>query len=457
MRRLVITLIVVLVVASSLAWWADHPGYVTITWETWRIDTSFAVLVFFAALLLAAGLALQALYHWAKRDLPFVGENRHLRRQRRGLDALNRAIVALAAGDGRAARKLVKKAQRLLPPQPMMRVVAAQAAKLSGDAETARKEFEALMEDEQAAFLGVRGLLVEAIAEGRERDAKKLAGKARELEPESAWAIKTQFDLQVRDAEWADARATLKAAKKARAFDPATVSRLNATLLYCEAKEADLANDKATALKLAAKALRAKKGFLPAALMTARLNREAGKTAKAARTLETAWAVEPHPELAAAYAALAPMETPTARLRRFKKLTRRAKDHPESLLQLAEAAIEADHLSEARGYLERALGKTGRARAYALMRALDEKRGASASVIEKWTAKEQAGRPEPMWVCDSCGAEARRWSLHCPSCRMFNTLSWQREKEAARKSAGEASDFLVMMPDSLKGEKKARG
>ena len=458
MRRLILYLVLALLAAAALAWWVDNPGAVTITWFSWQIDTSFAVLVFLIAFALALGLVIQWLYLWARREMPVIGENRHLRRQQRGLKILNRAIISLAAGDGREARKLALKAQKLLPPQPMMQVVAAQAAKLSGDTEAAKKEFKALMESPEAAFLGVRGLLVNAVAEGRTREARRLAEKAKDINPKSAWAIKTLFDLEVKATDWDQARATLDAGKKAKVFSPEEAKSLLATLYYCQAKEAELANDKKEARRLLSLSFRSSKDLLPAALMASRLDREAGKTRAAARVLENAWAVTPHPDLAEAYALLDAMETPAAAYARFKKLCKNNPYVTDSLLLLAEKAIEAENLEEAEKHLQRALEQTGRARAFALKARLEREKGATEKQVLKGEQKAEAGAPEPLWECANCGAETETWSLHCTTCRMFNTLLW-RDSETAAKSfeADEARDFLVMLPDPLAGGKDRGG
>ena len=47
--------------------------------------------------------------------------------------------------------------------------------------------------------------------------------------------------------------------------------------------------------------------------------------------IEQGWSMAPHPDLAAAYAALAPEEAPIARYRRFERLSALAPRHRESL------------------------------------------------------------------------------------------------------------------------------
>ena len=451
MMRLIIYLVVVLGAAWLLSWWVDNPGMVTIVWGDREVNTSFAILVLGVAALLAIGLLLQKLYVWAKREMPIVGENRHLRRQERGLEALNKAIVALAAGDGVNARKLAGVASKLLPPQPMMHVVAAQAAKLAGDTKTARKEFEGLMADPDGAFLGVRGLLVAAVAEGKGREARRLAEKAREINPKSAWAIKTLFDLQVEATDWEEARETLLAGKRSKAFGKEDVKKLQATLYYCQAKEAELGNDQTAAIKLVRQALRLKKDFLPAVIMAARLERVEGKKARADKTLRAAWGLTPHPDIAESYLRAGPGEAPDMRYQSALKLARKNPDQTDALLLLAAEAITAKKYTEARKHLDKALEQTTRAQAFVLREALEEARGSSEKIIGEWAEKAEHGTPGPLWKCSNCGAGARQWALHCPRCRMFNTLDWHTGGEDAVYAGEEdARDFLVMLPDPLK-------
>lgn len=445
MTRLIFTLIFTLFGTLILAWWVDHPGNVVIVWEPWRIDTSFAVLVILTVALIAIVLWFQGLVFRAKHGLPFFGVSGQLRRQNRGLEYLSRATVALGESDAKSAQHFIEKALELLPTQPMLRLLAAQAAKLRGDHKRAHAEYETLAEDSAVAFLGVRGLLMEAMAEGHDREALRLAERAREMQPKSAWAIRTQFNLQIKVADWLGARKTLDAGRKTKVFDKISADSLEATLFYCQAKEADLAGDKGYALKLAKEALRFKSGFLPAALLGARLAHEKESPSSASRILEKAWCAQPHPELAIAFSNLAPMETSTARLNRFKKFIGKNSDL-ESLLQLAECMIEAGHFVEARARLEHIIEKTNPARAYVLLRALEARSGASPAVLKGLEEKAQAALPEPTWVCSSCGAKEIRWSLHCSSCRMFNSLQWQGPRHTSRTFLGSHDDFLAILP-----------
>ena len=58
--------------------------------------------------------------------------------------------------------------------------------------------------------------------------------------------------------------------------------------------------------------------LIPGAVMAARGYIEKGNTRYATRILKKAWEVQPHPDLAAAFAEIAPNETPLERRKRFQ-------------------------------------------------------------------------------------------------------------------------------------------
>ena len=145
------------------------------------------------------------------------------------------------------------------------------------------------------------------------------------------------------------------------------------------------------------------------------------------------------------------METDIARYKRFQKLTNKNPDHPESQMLLAIQALALDKIKEAEGHLDKVISETGRAKALTLKALLEEKRGAPNEEVLKLREQAAQGTPEPLWGCTNCGAEVERWALHCPTCRMFNTLEWQSNPTTASKGADEEmKDFLVMLPDPSK-------
>ena len=71
---------------------------------------------------------------------------------------------------------------------------------------------------------------------------------------------------------------------------------------------------------LALEAVKLAPGLVPAAALAGRLLGEAGDRRKAARIIETAWRINPHPDLADAYAHLRPGNSARERLVRVRAL-----------------------------------------------------------------------------------------------------------------------------------------
>ncbi len=178
MTRLLLWFMLILAVAGGAAWLADHPGAVTIDFQDLRFYTSFAALTLGAAGLMALAALTMWLFGWLRRDMPFFGSNQVIKRQARGLKMLNQSLVALSAGDHKLAGRLIGQAEVLLPPQPMVHLIAAEAASRAGDHQTAAKRFQALEATEDGRFLGLRGLVGEAKRLGRDEEALRLARTA---------------------------------------------------------------------------------------------------------------------------------------------------------------------------------------------------------------------------------------------------------------------------------------
>lgn len=426
MIRLLILLLLVAAAATLAAWFADNPGQVAVDWLGYRAQTSVAAIAFLLAALFFAGMALQRLVTLLRRDLPFSKEKRNRRREARGYFALNRAMVALAAGDRRQAGKLTAKAARLLPPQPLTHIMAAEAAKLAEDHPAVVEHYRALAEDREAAFLGLRGLINEAVAASRQEEARRLAGEAVALRPKSGWALRTLFALDVGAADWTAALETLERAGKAGAFERTAADRHRAALLYCRAVEADLAGKSEEAGRLAREALKLRPGFAPAAVLAVRLDRTSGNRKRAERLLSAAWRESPHPALVEVHDALEQNETPHARFKRVQALVAERREHLESRLAEAAAALAADRRDIAREALQ-PLRNAGDGRAYRLLAALadsEDDRGAAAH----WRARAAECLDGPAWVCGGCGARREKWTSLCASCGRFDSYDWHSRR-----------------------------
>ncbi|HYD15005.1 MAG TPA: heme biosynthesis HemY N-terminal domain-containing protein, partial [Hyphomicrobium sp.] len=209
MLRLVLFLLGVIALASGLAWLADRPGSLLLTWQGYEIETSvFRAVVIFAVVLGLVVLAWTILTQvWSSP----AALSRFLtrRRQRRGLDALSSGMIAIGAGDRSMATRYAMQARKSLPNEPLTHLLRAQAAQLSGDKATARRIFEAMLGSPDTEQLGLRGLFLEAGREGEHEAQRQFAERALRLNPKLSWPVEALFDLQCKAGDWAGALNTL--------------------------------------------------------------------------------------------------------------------------------------------------------------------------------------------------------------------------------------------------------
>lgn len=417
-RVLAYAVLVGLLVTAAV-WLADRPGAVTIHWQGWRIDTSVPVLLIGLLLLtLAFGLLIRL---W--RLIIGLPGRRREKRQRKGYLALTDGLGAVAAGDAARARKNARRAESLLRDPPLTMLLSAQAAQLSGDAEAAKRHFSALLERPETAFLGLRGLLTQALRAGDQAAALDYARRAHALSPDAGWLTATLFDLQARAGLWVEAQQTLDDGARRHAFTPEDVRRKKAVVLYERAGQmAD--SDRKEAIKLARQAHQADPALPAAAVRLAELLAADDKQRKAEAALAEAWRMEPHPDLMKAYLGLSPEQDPLHRVRRAEKLAAERPDHPESHLAIGGEALRAKLWGQARKHLSTAAEARPTAHVYRLLAEVEEAEGGDAAAVRDWLAKAAEAPPDAVWLCRQCGHLAGEWATLCPTCHGLDTIVW---------------------------------
>ena len=356
-------------------------------------------------------------------------------RERKGYAALSDGMMALASGEGRVALARATKADKYLDRPELTTLLIAQAAEMSGDTARATEAYKSLLEDSKTRFVGVRGLMRQKIAEGDTDTALKLAEKAFALKPKHSEIQDTLLSLQTEHADWKGARVTLGAKLKSGDLPRDVFRRRDAVLALQEAK--DVMDDTASveAREAAIEANRLSPDLVPAATAAARSLIAKQDTRAASRILKKAWSAQPHPDLAAVFAEIAPNETAAERLKRFKLLTAISPDHVETRLLLAELNITAEDFPAARRALGDLASTQPNARSLAIMAAIERGEGADDAAVRGWLARALTAPRGPQWCCDKCQAIHAQWAPICDNCSGFDTLSWREPAEATGPSA----------------------
>ncbi len=412
---------------------------------------ALALLVLATWLLLKVGSLLVATIRFLNGDETAVSRWFDRNRERKGYQALADGLVALASGDGREAMGKAVRAERFLRKPELTDLIAAQAAELAGDKQGAEKVYRRLLSHDATRFVGIRGIMKQRLAAGDTDTAMRLAEKAFALKPRHGETQDILLGLQAKEADWKGARRTLGAKLSTGTLPRDVFRRRDAVLALSEAKA--LMDDGASldAETHAIEANRLSPDLIPAAVLAARSHIAHERKRHATRVLKKAWEIQPHPDLAAAFAEIETHETPEQRIRRFSVLAKMHPEDPETKMLLAELHIAAEDFPSARRALGDLVKDAPTARALAIMAAIERGGGAEETVVRGWLARAVTASRGSQWVCDNCGNIHAAWVPVCKSCGAFDTLAWRvpDEGEVAMPESTGMLPLIVDQPEAV--------
>jgi HemY protein len=455
--KIVVFVAVVAVLALGASLLAEMQGVLRLAvggWEFTLRPLPAAILT--VALLIAVWLALKvlglvlALLRFLNGDETAISRYFDRDRERRGFDALAQGMIALAAGDERLALIKAQRAEKLLDRPEVTALLTAQAAEALGDRKRATEAWTQLLGRDDTRFVAIRGLMKQKLDEGDTATALKLAEKAFALKPGHAGTQDILLKLQSESADWKGARATLSAQARTGRLPRDVWKRRDAILALQEARALLEETASPEAREAAIAANRASPDLIPAAAMAARSLIEKGDRKTATRVLKKAWEAQPHPDLAAAFAAIEPEETPAQRLTRFRTLIDQNPEAEESRLLLAELNLAAEDFPAARRAMGQLATQHPTQRSLAIMAAIERGEGSDDQVVRGWLARALTAPRGPQWVCDQCHAIHTEWAPICPNCHGFDTLAWKEPPEGATGSAAGAEFLPLIVADKKK-------
>jgi HemY protein len=435
MVRTFLYLIAVAAVAAGFAWFADHPGEMTVVWLGYEAKTSVYIAVIALALAMAALIAVGWIIGYVISSPGRLSAALGRRRERKGLEALRQGIYAVGSGDQWRAEKYAREARKALPNEPLTKLLRAQTAQMSGDRAAARVIFESMLDEPGADLLGLRGLYLEARREQENEAAMQFAQKALAQNPGLAWPGAALFELQCQSGDWKSALDTLAILRQYRHIEKPVADRRRAVLLTAEAMRLE-ENDPSRAAELALEAHKLAPSLAPAAAIAGRTLAGQGKTGKAAKVIGAAWERSPHPDLAQAYAYARPGDSPRDRLVRVKALVGLNPDHFESRMALATAAADAHMWEEARQALEPLARNRPTGKICALMARIESGQHRDAGRVREWMARAIRAPRDAMWVAD--GVVSEQWSPVSPVTGALDAFVWAVPPEETGARAGVA-------------------
>ena len=417
----------VFAVAAMLGavWLAERPGSVTAEFRGWRLDTSVGVLMISVLVLILVSVGGWLLYRWIVGAPGAMLEGWGESRRRRGYRELTQGLAAVAAGDGVEAQKHARKAEQLLSEPALTLLLSAQAAQLNGDRDGARRAFTAMLDDDQMAFLGLRGLIGQALRDGDQAQALAHAERAFRLRPQTPWVVHSLFDMQAQVGQWRAAQETLETGIRRKVVTADKGRTLKALLEVERSREAEREGRPSDALSLARDAFGLAPERIAVTRRLAELQLTAGDPKKAMKTIERGWALAPHPDLASLYLDASGETEALKRIAIARRLAALNPSDIESHLMLAQASLDAGLWGEARRHLDSAAGSNPSTRVCRLMAEVEEREQTGPDKVRAWLSRAADAPADRAWRCNACGAHHEGWRPVCESCGAFGTLQWR--------------------------------
>lgn len=419
MIHVVLFLILVAAAALGVAWFADRPGDVVITWLGYHIETSVLVTLVALITVIVAAIILWSVGRTILRSPDQVALFFRNRRAMKGYLAISRGLIAIGSGDARLARRSADEAARLAPHEPLALLLAAQSAQLSGNRSDAEQAFRAMAARPDTKLLGLRGLYMEAQRRDDAQAARGFAEEAASTIPAPGWAGQAVLEFRSAENDWAGALDALERMKGG--LDKASYRRHRAVLLTARALALD-ESDRDTSRALILEAVKLAPALVPAATLAGRRLAESGEMRKAARIIEAAWKIGPHPDLAETYANLRFGDSARDRLARMEKLAQRGPGGVEAALAIARAALDAGEFAAARTALQPYLS-TPTQRVALLMAEIERLEHGDEGRAREWTARALRAAPDPQWTAD--GIVSDRWLPVSPASGRLDAFEWK--------------------------------
>ncbi len=422
-------LVKIAVLIALAVWLAELPGDFRFEWQGYVV-TAKAGLALIA--LLAFIIAVVFFYQVLKTFVDFprsYGRYSEVRAKERGYRALTRGLTAVAAGDAKTAKIQAQRAGELLKGDTGLPVLlAAQVARMEGREDDAALSFAKLLENPDASFLGVRGLLQTALDVGDDESAVALAEKALALHPKQAWILKILYSLQIRNADWLKAEKTLRRLEKTAEFDPAK-GRSDRIALFLAQAEADKNNGfAADAAMMVQKAQALDPLFTPATLLLADVFVADKKLRKARKIVLKAWKSAPNAALAQCWLSLNVVkkgaDEKAVKLHAMEILLKQNAHSAAGQRIAGELAAQLHIWGDARDYFKRAEDLGATMLLYKDWADMEERAGSSVAVVHDLLEKASRARADKVWVCHQTGNIYERWSAVASPHNSFNTIFW---------------------------------
>lgn len=418
------------IIAGAGVWLATREGQVFLSFMGYDITIQSGL---FFLLLFIICITFLLLYRVVRALLStprVIAKYQEQDKQKKSYYALTQGLVAVAAGDAKKATEYARKSQDVMPEQSaLLLLLKAQAARLDGEEVLAENYFKELSQDKEARFLGLRGLLMNALTEKDYSAALDYARQANKSYPNQGWLLKMLYHLEIKNRHWQCAVEVGKKAVKAGGLENAQAlsDRIALHLMHSD-YELDQDNS-AMALKELELAYKLDPYFIPTVTRLVRSYLSQNKKRKAVSLTQKTWKENPHPDLAMIWEEMAPLKgkknnANAKRLKWFEDLVALNTDSYDGQVMAANAAMNLGYWGEAKAYLNQAEKIYPSASLYRLMAVTEQNSGDNDAIIHAYMEKASEALPDKSWYCVQTSLIYQEWSPLAMPHEGFNTIVW---------------------------------
>jgi len=420
-------LVKVIVVAGLLITVASLSGEMTIELLDYQITLSTGVFLLLLGLFGLVVFFLLKMVHGIFSIPKKIVFGHEQSRHQKGFSALTRGLAAVAAGDSKQASMYARRAQSMLPNNQMglQLLLEAQAARMRGEDGLAQNRFEALMQDKDASFLGIRGLLRASVGQGNYLLALDYAEQAMKLHPKQPEIVRTLYHLQIQNKLWSD---VLKTSKKALKVNALEKEKLQSDQIAIHLMRYDYENqkgDKSKALYDLKQAYKIDPLFAPTVARYATYCLSIKKKRQATSLVKKTWKDSPHADLALIWESMAPKSNQSKILSWYQQLVDTNPENAESHIAYARAAIDLELWGAAKSSLASAEKLQPSARIYRLQAIVEQNSTQNENTIHQLMEQASEAPPDKVWICSQSGIIYEEWTPIAAPHNSFNTVTWQ--------------------------------
>ncbi|MGI9364872.1 MAG: heme biosynthesis protein HemY [Rhizobiaceae bacterium] len=426
MFRIAVFILLLFALAFGFSWLADNPGTVTVQWDWLNKGQAYEIGLTTVVVALTAAFLVGLFCWWLVAAIinspRTFGRWRAGRRRDKGYSTLSKGLVAAGAGNVPLAKQLAKDSGKLLENEPLVAMLEAQTALLAEDHQSARQQFNTMLERDETRLLGLRGLYMEAEQEGEVEAAAHFAREANDLAPGTPWAANAVLKVQTLTSQWEEALKTLDRNRSSGIINKEEHGRKKTVVLTALALELeDPDPEKARIHALGASKLTP--DFSPAVTLAARLLIRLNDNRKAGKILEKAWSLSPHPEIAEAYVNLHSGDTATQKLARANRLAHLKPSNTIADLFVARTALDAGEFKQARDSMEKVLKENPSEQACLLMADIEQAEYGDRGRVREWLSRAVSAPKDTAWIAD--GVVSIEWQPRSPVTGRLDAFEWK--------------------------------